>query len=299
MKVGIALGGGGAKGLAHIGVMEALEEMGIRLDYVAGTSIGAIVGAIYCLDGDTRHLREITKNIIESEEFRKLGLDKFYTKGNNKFQTFRKQLFEKYYYGTLFFKKSILKIETTEWLFKKLFGNKTFEDLKIPFVCNSLDINSGNEIIFNTGPLYKAIWASCAIPGIFPPFIEGDRILIDGGTINNIPLEPLLRMGARITIAVYLGDAPRFGHKPDTGFFITQRALSFMKYHLDYRILKLADCIIKPEVSEYHWADFSQFDALLQKGREGVEEKNKELKKITGFWYKIKKGLKPQPLLAI
>jgi len=289
MKLGIALGGGGAKGLAHIGVLEVLEENRIRLEYVAGTSIGAIIGAIYCLQGSAKHLREITKGIIQSEEFRKLEIDKFYTQGTSRFETFKKKLFEKYYFGSLFFKKSILKIEATERLFRKLFNDKTFADLKIPFVCNSLDINSGDEIIFNTGLLYKAVWASCAIPGIFPALYDDKRILIDGGSINNIPVEPLLNIGARTIIAVYLGDTPKFDKEPETGFLINQRALSFMKFHLDKRILKDADCVINPDVSEHHWADFATLDTLIQKGREAALQKIEEIKKLTKLWYGIKK----------
>ncbi|MEO0123501.1 MAG: patatin-like phospholipase family protein [candidate division WOR-3 bacterium] len=290
MKLGIALGGGGAKGLAHIGVLEMLEENRIRLNYVAGTSIGAMVGAIYCLQGSAKNLREITKSIVESEEFKKLEIDKFYSRGANKFETFKKKLFEKYYYGTLFFKKSILKIEATEKLLKRIFADKTFSDLKIPFVCNSLDINSGNEVIFTTGPLYRAVWASCAIPGVFPALYNDDKILIDGGTINNIPIEPLKEIGAKIIIAVYLGDIPRFEKEPDTGFLITQRALSFMKYHLDKRILKLADCVIKPELNEHHWADFTAREDLIQKGREAVLQNIDKIKEITRFWYRLRKS---------
>ncbi len=291
MKLGIALGGGGAKGLAHIGVLEALEAHNIRPRYVAGTSIGAIVGAIYCLQGNSRDLRAITEGIIQSQEFKKLELDKFYTTGASALETFKKKLFEKYCFGTLLFRKSLVKMEATEKLLFQLFGNKGFSDLKIPFACNSLDINSGNEVIFTSGLLYRAVWASCAIPGIFPSFNEGGKILVDGGTINNIPVEPLMSIGAENIIAVYLGEMPKFDRGPETGFYITQRALSFMKYHLDRRILELADCIVKPNVAEHHWADFTDLDGLIQKGRLAVEENIKEIKKITNIWYAIRKKL--------
>jgi len=289
MKLGIALGGGGAKGLAHIGVLEALEENGIKPDYVAGTSVGAIIGALYCLQGNAQGLMEITRDILESPEFKKLDIEKFYTTGATTFETFKKKLFEKYYYGTLFFKKSVVKIEATEKLLSRLFGDKKFSDLKIPFICNSLDINSGDEIIFSSGLLYKAVWASCAIPGIFPALNEDEKIFVDGGTINNIPIEPLIDAGAKSIIAVYLGETPEFQGEPDTGFQISQRALAFMKFHLDQRILKLADCVVNPETRGHHWADFTDLEGLIQKGREAVFKNIKEIKRINGLWYKIKK----------
>ncbi len=291
MKLGIALGGGGAKGLAHIGVLEALEENGIKPAYVSGTSIGAIIGAIYCLHGNARNLREITHDILKSEEFRKLDLNKFYTTGATPIATFKKKIFEKYYFGTLLFKKSIVKIDATEKLLHHLFGDKTFSDLKTPFACNSLDINSGEEIIFSSGLLYKAVWASCAIPGIFPALEENNRILIDGGVIDNIPIDILKKSRCDNIIAVYLGDTPIFDDTPDTGYKISQRALAFMKYHLDQRILKSADCIIKPAVADYHWADFSSLDMLVQKGHEAVTQNIKNIKRMKSLWYNIKKRL--------
>ncbi len=291
MKLGIALGGGGAKGLAHIGVLEALEENGIKPAYVSGTSIGAIIGAIYCLHGNARNLQEITHGILKSEEFRKLDLNRFYTSETTTIATFKKKIFEKYYFGTLLFKKSLVKIEATEKLLRYLFADRTFADLKIPFICNSLDINSGEEIVFSSGLLYKAVWASCALPGIFPALKENNRILIDGGVIDNIPIDLLRKSGCNNIIAVYLGDTPIFDDPPDTGYKISQRALAYMKYHLDQRILKSADCIIKPAVTDYHWADFSSVEVFIQKGHEAVNHNMKNIKRILGFWYNIKKRL--------
>ncbi len=291
MKLGIALGGGGAKGIAHIGVLEALEENGIIPDYVAGTSIGAVVGAIYCLNGSAKNLVNTTREIINAPEFKELEIDKFYTDDASILKKFKKKIFEKYYWGTLLFRKSIVRTEATEKLFIKVFGDKKFCDLKIPFICNSLDINSGDETVFSSGLLYKAVWASCAIPGIFPALQEDKKMYVDGGTINNIPVEPLINIGAKIIIAVYLGEFPEFSDEPDSGFKISQRALVFMKVHLDQRILRLADYVIQPDVSTHHWADFSSLDILVQKGYDSVIQNLKEIKRITGLWYRVKKQL--------
>jgi len=291
MNFGIALGGGGAKGLAHIGILETLEENGIRPKFVAGTSIGSIIGAIYCLSGTAKGLKEKAKQMIESDEFRHFQLDRFYTDDENVFERFKKEVFEKFFFGQLLFKKSHVKIEAAKKLFNGLFSKKTFYDFKIAFSCNALDIQSGEETVFTSGPITEAVWPSCAIPGILPPFVKDRKIFIDGGVVDNVPVEPVKKIGAKTVLAVYLGDRPKFTEEPDTGYKITQRALSFMRYHFDQRILRLADFVLSPEVAKFHWADFSALDALVQKGRDAVIENLSEIKKLATFWHQCKKLL--------
>jgi NTE family protein len=291
MKFGLALGGGGAKGLAHIGVLEVLEEHHIKPTFVAGTSIGSVVGALYCLAGSAENLRERARIMIQSEEFKNLGLDKFYTETENILERFKREIFEKFYFGALLFKKSHSKIEAARKLYSDLFGDKQFRDCKMNFACNALDIQSGDERIFQSGPLAEAVWASCAIPGIFPPFIKGDKIFVDGGVIDNIPIKPVQIIGAKTVLAVYLGHRPQFHGEPDTGFRINQRSLSFMKYHFDQHILSLADFAIKPEVAKFHWADFTALDELVEKGRQAAIKNIKRIKSATSFWYNFKKTI--------
>ncbi len=292
MNFGLALGGGGARGLAHIGVLEVLEEHGLKPTIVAGTSIGSIVGAFYCLHGSAQGLRAKARAMVQSEEFKQSHLDKFYTSHDNTLERFKKEVLEKFYFGQLFFKKSHIKNATAQKLFNDLFGNRTFADFKIRFVCNALDIQSGEEIIFTAGPITEAVWASCAIPGIVPPFVDNKKIAIDGSVINNIPIEPIKRLGTKIVLAIYLGDRPTFEDEPDTGYKISQRALLLMRYHIDQRILRFADLVIKPDVTSFHWANFSALDELVQKGREATLKNIKEIKSTISFWYRIKKLLR-------
>ena len=291
MSLGLALGGGGAKGLAHIGVLEVLEENGISPTFVAGTSIGAIISGLYCLTGSARGLKERAKQMVQSEEFKNFGLDEFYTDAENIFERFKKEVFEKFYFGRLFFKKSHIKTEAARKLFADLFGKKTFDALKIHFTCNALDILTGEEIVFTSGPICDAVWASCAIPGILPPFVKDGRILVDGGVIDNVPIEPVKKLGAKIVVASYLGHMPRFSREPETGFLISQRAQSFIRYYLDRRILALSDIIIVPEVDKFHWADFSPIDELVQAGRDAAEKNIRHIKAKNSFWYRAKKIL--------
>jgi NTE family protein len=291
MKLGIALGGGGAKGLAHIGVLEVLEELGIRPHFVAGTSIGSIIGGIYALDGTAKYLKEKAVSLIESQEFKNFGLDEFYKDAENILEKFKKEVFEKFYIGRLLFKKSHIKTEAARKMFQDLFADKTFKDCKRIFTCNALDIQSGEEIIFKTGSLAEAVWSSCAIPGIFPPFVKDERILVDGGVIDNIPVGPVMDLGARIVIASYLGNLPEFKGHPDTGFQISHRAQSFVRYHLDQRILEPADLVIAPDINDFHWADFAAVDELVKAGRAEAEKNIKKIQSITSLWYRLRKKM--------
>ena len=292
MSLGIALGGGGAKGLAHIGVLEVLEEHGIKPAYVAGTSIGSVVGAIYCLQGTTKGLRDKAKQMIASEEFRDLELDKFYTDAENILERFKNEVFEKFFLGSLLFKKSHSKYEATKKIFSDMFGTREFQDCVLRFTCNALDILSGEEIKFTEGSLSHAVWSSCAIPGIFPPFIKDERLFVDGGVIDNIPVQPVLDLGARNVLAVYLSKRPQFQGKPSTGFQINQRSYFFMKYHLDQRVLARADLVIRPKVAEFHWADFRSIDVLIERGRVAATGSIEAVKRISTRRYRFKRYLR-------
>lgn len=286
-KFGLALSGGAARGLAHIGVLEGLQELHRLPTCVAGTSIGALVGALFCRTGTAAGLRAQAQAILNSAEFRALGLDRFYQPADTPWQRFKKDLFEKFYYGRLLFRASHLQLETTRRIFNRIFGRLTFRDLKCRFVCNALDIQTGEEIIFNDGLLADAVWASCAIPGIFHPYTDGRRLLIDGGVTNNIPIEPLQQLGRCVVLAVYLGNLPEFKELPDTGLKINLRALTLTRYRLDQRILARADVVITPAVTNYHWADFSRLEELAEIGRQTVLRDRKRIRPVTSPWYRL------------
>ena len=292
MNLGVALGGGGAKGLAHIGVLEVLEEHGIKPTHVAGTSIGSMVGAIYCLQGSAKELRDSARYMLASDEFKNLELDRFYTNAENIFERFRNELFEKFFIGSLLFRRSHTKYDATKKMFGDVFGREQFKDCVIRFTCNALDIQSGEEVVFTRGQLADAVWASCAIPGIFPPFVHNGQIMVDGGVIDNIPIGPVRAIGAKNVLAVYLSTKPEFTGTPNTGFQINQRSYAFMKYHLDQRVISEADLAVKPDVAGFHWADFSSIDALIERGRAAAEDNIDAIRSMSRRGFRFGKFLK-------
>lgn len=178
-KIGIALGGGGARGISHVGVLKALEREGIKVDMIVGVSMGALIGACYAIG---MPIEDIEKEILSF----------------NKTKALRKLV------DLSPFKKSILFGRKTHKYINDITGEKTFADTKIPFKIVATNLSTGEQVILNKGNLTNAIQASICVPGIFPPVKIGDNYLIDGGVANPTPVDVVDRMGADIIIGVDL-----------------------------------------------------------------------------------------------
>lgn len=176
MKTGMALGGGGAKGLAHIGVLKVLHEYGIVPDMVAGTSIGALVGAFYLLRGEIKAVEEYALGFENSNLYPHLV-----PRPSSSGMISEKRI-QAFLHG--------------------IFGAKRIEDLERPFFCPAADIRSGREVMFAKGSLQRAVRASISVPVIFKPVCLGGRYLVDGGLLNPVPVDILKKSGCDFTIAV-------------------------------------------------------------------------------------------------
>ena len=174
-KVGLALGGGAARGLAYIGILKVLEKHKIHIDYIAGTSIGAVVGALYASGYSSKELEQIVKD------------------------TKWKELFE-----VSDFQLGLIQQTKIQNYLTELFKGKKFEDLKIPLAVTTIDIKAGREVVFDSGNLVKAVNASMSIPGLFTPVKINHRNYLDGGIIDPVPVGVLNRKKIPVTIAVDL-----------------------------------------------------------------------------------------------
>ena len=176
MKIGIALGGGGAKGLAHIGVIKVLEEHGIMPQIVSGTSIGALIGALYCLHGNIAAVEEFALRFENASLF--------------PYAAPRPSI------------SGLISEKRIRGFLMETFGRARIEELARPFFCPAVDIRNGQEVIFEKGNLAAAVLASISIPIIFKPLRRQKRYLVDGGLINPVPVDILKKNGATFTIAV-------------------------------------------------------------------------------------------------
>ena len=173
-KLGLALGGGGCRGIGHIGALKAFEELGVKFDYVAGTSAGSIVGSLYALGKSADEMIEIVKSLKKKE----------ITKGS-----------------IPFIKPA--KSERLEEVLNRIYGDiLVFSELKVPLSVVCTDLKTGKEVDFDYGNVAKVVSGSCAVPGVFTPVVHENMHLIDGGLRNNVPVDVVKKMGANVVFAI-------------------------------------------------------------------------------------------------
>lgn len=274
-KIGLVLGGGGAKGAAHIGAIKVIEEAGIPIDYIAGTSIGALIGALYSI-GYTSHELE---TLIKSQEWKSLLSDKVNWKDRSQFYKM---------YGNVYTisvpmgvnrdksKRSIeiptgfIKGQNITSLFSELtigyHSHTSFDSLPIPFACVAADISTGKEYVFREGILQQAMRASMSIPGAFEPVPLNDTmLLIDGGVINNFPTDIVKEMGADIIIGIDLDNGYKQKEQIKNVVDIFEQLNEMLGYDNYEKNKKLLDIHIHPNLKNYSMASFNTvaIDSML------------------------------------
>ena len=239
LKIGLALGSGGVKGLSHIGVIKALKANNIPINYIAGSSIGALVGAFYAANQDI-------------DKLEKIALEATWRTGLS--------IVDPTFNGGL------VKGKRLESLIKTWISNDlNFNDLKIPLVVIATDLSTGKEVDIKHGNIIKAIRASLSVPIIFQPLNYKNKLLADGGLSNPLPDDAARAMGADIVIAVNLDNASfnnGLKNDLDKNINLTKvpiRALNILRYHLAQNSLKTADILIEPKVGEIGLVGWSKF----------------------------------------
>ena len=274
-KVGVALGAGAAKGLAHLGVLQVLEENAVEISCVAGSSIGAVIGAAYAAEPDAKELALKTKALLRSEVFDAIGLEFFVKKDHPGPGLFRRI--------TDFVRKRFLISRTTArpWLvggdkiesvLRLILPDIEISKLKIPFACVALDLTTGRDVVFRSGSLIQSVKTSMSIPGVFP-YVEIEKsILVDGGVTASVPVDAAREIGAQFVIGVDLRDKMGRDFNVKSGLDINFRADEIAKRRLNFLRAEKADLLILPRVDTIHWADFSKPDFCIERGREAALE---------------------------
>lgn len=286
-KIGLALGGGGARGLAHIGVLKVLEEANIPIDIITGTSIGAILGGGYALKPDAQLLEKRVLQLLKSE-----GILKLETLAAKDRPTEKRLIIEKlanyathlYILNLRAVKGWILDGSQIEDLIKELVNDKYFNETKIKYACVATDINKGEEVVFDKGKMRKAILASVSIPGVFPPIEMQGRLLIDGGIVTLLPVKPAKKLGADIVIGV---NADKNIQPVDLkhGYNILFQADDIRRHELNLLKKQFADILIEPDVKDLSWAHFSKAELIIKKGEEAAREMLPKIKNKMGVTY--------------
>jgi len=270
-KVCLALGGGAARGLAHLGVLKVFQDAKLPVDQIAGTSLGALIGGLYASRPDAGYWIERLDQYLRSFRSRKTRLEfirRLENPGNNKhgfFADMANLIRKGYFWGVTATKPAFIsEIEYEEFL-NPLIPDIVIEETKIPFSCVATDICNGKRVVYTSGSLRTAIRASCALPGIFPPVRDNDMMLIDGGWVERVPVICARELGADVVIAVDVSS--EIAKFDDTsGLDIVLRADAVTRVFLNELLLDEADVVVHPPVGQVHWADFSNPRDLVRKG---------------------------------
>jgi len=282
--IGIALGGGGARGIAHIGVLRVLEEEGIGAEVVAGTSIGALVGGMYAAGMTPAEIEEKALGYIRGEAFRNSAIraiEKAHAGGERnwkeKLQSF---LQNRFLVVQAMFKPGILSSEEFRSVIDYFLPDIAVEETRVPFRAVATDLRNGRLVAPDSGSLRQAVMASCAVPGAVEPLEEGEMILSDGGAICLIPSSVAREAGADVVVAVAVDRDICTETEFRSARTVTHRAAEILARQLENYELMEADVVIRPDVGDLHWSEFSQAKGLVREGERAARERLAEIRAV-------------------
>ncbi len=249
-SIGVALGGGFARGIAHIGVLKVLEEEGIPVRVIAGTSVGALIGACYCSGLSPAEMEEVARN-TRFTTFARWTLSRCGFASNDRMISF----------------------------LTRTLKCKTFEDLRIPLGVTATDFNTGEGVVFHSGSVIDPVRASCAYPGMFLPVEIRGRYFVDGMLSHPVPTRPLREMGADRVLAVHLKGTWSNGGPPRHLFDVIGQSFAIAQDAMASIWRTAADLIIEPEVAGYGYDDFKRANELIKVGEAAMRAVLPEVRK--------------------
>ena len=264
--IGIALGGGFARGIAHIGVLKVLEEEGIPVQIVAGTSVGALIGAVYCSGVSIEELEEVARN-CRFTTFARWTVSRFGFASNDRMVSFLTR---------------VLKV-------------RTFEELKIPFGVTATDFNTGEGVVFHSGSIVDPVRASCAYPGMFLPVEIRGRYMVDGMLSHPVPTRPLREMGADRVLAVHLKGTWSNGGAPRNLFDVIGQSFAIAQDAMASVWRGAADLVIEPDVAGFAYDDFKRANDLIRSGEIAMRAALPEVRKWMEMPSQAATAAKPLP----
>src|SRR5216684_1461712 len=276
-KIGVALEGGGAMGLAHIGVLKWFEEHHIPVDYVAGTSMGGLVGGFYATGMSPDEL----KTLIDGMDWRKILGDRTPYED----LAFRRKEDQRAYPNSLIFglrgglslpaglnagHQIGLIIDRVTLPYREV---PSFDALPVPFRCVATDLVSGKPYVFKDGSLALALRATMSIPGAFSPVHDGKAVLVDGGLMNNLPTDVVRQMGAEIVIAVHFETAPPEAENIQSVFAVLDQSVHVVVENNELRSLAQADAVISVPLAQFHTVDYAKSAQIMKLGYEAASSR--------------------------
>ncbi len=286
----LALGGGGGRGLAHLGVLDVLEEHKLKPDAIVGTSIGAMFGAMYAMQPDAKAVIERTKDIMASEPFSRLGLPTL-AESDTQDQSWLSKLTaaarQSMLYTRAITDRAVGDTDALVEIARTFCGGESFSDAKIPLYLTAVRFPSGNCRLFSVDTDVKlpcAIAASMAVPGVFAPVMVGGKKYADGGLASELPSKEarMVATADQLVVAVNVGSRPRPDVEPKNVYDMLDWASQIKSLYLRQYDKEYADVLIEPLVGFTQWNDFSNIEQEISKGRQAALEKMPELIKQLG-----------------
>jgi NTE family protein len=241
-KIGLALGSGLARGLAHVGVIKVLVQAGVRVEYIAGTSMGSVIAALYGCGLKVKMVERLAESIS-----RRTWMD------------------------FTFPRMGLIAGDRLEQLMHLLTGRRSFEDLSLPVAAVAVDLNNGERVVLDRGPVARAVRASCAIPGIFNPVELDGRLLVDGGVLERVPVSTVKEMGADFVIAVdvgaYVGE-----YKINHIFDVLAKTIDIMAREIQRTQILEADLVIAPNLEDLGPFHFHRAEEAIARGEEAARQ---------------------------
>jgi NTE family protein len=292
VKIGIALGGGGARGIAHFGVLKVLEQEGIPIHGISGTSIGALVGAMYAQNPDADLLIERFKQSLDEAFYARLGIGYLKTSGardGSFFHQATQNIKRQIVLNIAQSRKALIKEVRLIDVLLKFIEKGDIEDTRIPLSIVATSLHTGDDVVFKNGDIIHAVAASCAIPGFLPPVCEKDDLLTDGGVSCPVPVKVLAGMGADVTIGVEIC-MRRYHPLENLNIIeIIARADMITSQKLAGMMVGTADVAICPDTKDIFWSEFSRVDELIEAGMKAARERLGEIRAAVRKktpWYK-------------
>jgi NTE family protein len=248
--IGLALGGGSARGLAHIGVISVLEKYNIPIDLISGCSMGAIIGGIYASGCEIEYLSKFIQAVDEKKLFDYTIPSRGYVKGNK-----------------------------IQQLIRLLTRDYSFGQTKIPFACIAVDVEAGKLVTFKKGPLHEAIRASISIPGVFIPHEIGEKVYVDGGVLDRIAIDAAREIGADFVIASDVGYRGEGLSKPRGLIQVLENTFTLASWELTKEQMKRGDVVIEVNVSDFDPNTMKDAEKIIERGVIAAEKYIPEIKK--------------------
>ncbi len=305
-KLGLVLSGGGAKGFAHIGAIKVFEEAGLQFDFIGGTSMGSIFGSLYSLG----YHPDTMKKIVQKQNWDFLMSDKV----DRRYIPIEEKQNADRFVMTFPLEEKKVKVKTglytgqmVDLLLSKYLSPayrvKHFNKLPVPFLCIATDLADGANVVLESGVLHKAIRASMSIPSYFTPVVIDGRILVDGGVINNFPVEEIKKRGADIIVGVDVQTGLFSTDKLNSAIRILDQVTAFYRIKANDKAVLLTDYYIKPDLKGYDMMSFNEFDSIIHRGEQAAKAQLPALKRLADSLSRIrspkKRVLNARPLDSI